>query len=139
MEGAKLESLGQFENIQNIQIYKWYLDNKSKDIASFLNRANITEIELKILTVEKPLITRVLSGGLEVQAWSFVLLLNFTNKLKICVPKPARTQSRETLLQTSPLKSPPTPEYSYATHPAPFQRPPDSSKSAPNAKGAKSP
>ncbi|MBK9449383.1 MAG: hypothetical protein IPN95_08195 [Bacteroidetes bacterium] len=49
LEGAKLESLGQFENIQNIQIYKWYLDNKSKDIASFLNRANITEIELKYL------------------------------------------------------------------------------------------
>lgn len=47
LEGAKLQSLGKFENIQNIQIPKWYLDNKSKDIASLSNRDNITEIELK--------------------------------------------------------------------------------------------
>jgi hypothetical protein len=29
----------------------------------------------------------------DVQTWSFVLLLNFSNKLKLCAPKPARTQS----------------------------------------------
>ena len=31
------------------------------------------------------------------QIWSFVLLINFSNKLKLCAPKPARTQSPGTL------------------------------------------
>jgi len=33
----------------------------------------------------------------DLQTWSFVLLLNFSNKLKLCAPKPARTQSPKTL------------------------------------------
>ena len=33
----------------------------------------------------------------DVQTWSFVLLINFRNKLKLCAPKPARTQSPKTL------------------------------------------
>ncbi len=33
----------------------------------------------------------------EVQTWSLVLLMNFSNKLKLCALKPARTQSPETL------------------------------------------
>jgi hypothetical protein len=32
-----------------------------------------------------------------VQTWSFVLLLKFSNKLKLCAPKPARTQSPKPL------------------------------------------
>ena len=32
----------------------------------------------------------------DVQIWSFVLLMNFNNKLKLCAPKPARTQSPKT-------------------------------------------
>jgi hypothetical protein len=32
-----------------------------------------------------------------VQIWSFVPLLNFSNKLKLCAPKPARTQSPKPL------------------------------------------
>lgn len=41
-----------------------------------------------------------------VQTWSFVLLINFSNKLKLGTPKPARTQSPETLyaIQTEKLK-----------------------------------
>ena len=35
-----------------------------------------------------------------VQTWSFVLLINFSNKLKLCAPKPARTQSPKTLVAT---------------------------------------
>src|SRR5690606_24634463 len=38
----------------------------------------------------------------DVQIWSFVLLLNFSNKLKLCAPKPARTQSPKTLAATLP-------------------------------------
>ena len=33
----------------------------------------------------------------DVHPWSFVLLLNFSNKLKLCAQKPARTQSPKTL------------------------------------------
>ena len=33
----------------------------------------------------------------EVQTWSFVALLNISNKLGICASKPARTQSPKTL------------------------------------------
>jgi putative GTP pyrophosphokinase len=33
----------------------------------------------------------------KVQTWSFALLLNFSNKLNLCAPKPVRTQSPKTL------------------------------------------
>lgn len=36
-------------------------------------------------------------GRGDLQSWSFVLLINFSNKLKLCAPKPARTQSPKTL------------------------------------------
>jgi hypothetical protein len=33
----------------------------------------------------------------DVQTWSFVLQINFSDKLKLCAPKPARTQSPKPL------------------------------------------
>jgi len=40
----------------------------------------------------------------DVQTWSFVLLLNFSNKLKLCAPKPARTQSPKTLAASREIR-----------------------------------
>jgi len=44
------------------------------------------------------LVTRILRQAADKQTCSFVLLMNFSNKLKLCVPKPARTQSPKTLV-----------------------------------------
>ncbi len=41
------------------------------------------------------------SGGADMQTWNFVHLMNFSNKLKFCAPKPARTQSPKTLAATA--------------------------------------
>ena len=39
------------------------------------------------------------------QTWSFMLLMNFSNKLKLCAPKPARTQSPKTLTRNPGLEN----------------------------------
>jgi hypothetical protein len=51
------------------------------------------------LNKKKLLLTRVLRQA-DVQTWSLVLLMNFSNKLKLCTPKPGRTQSPKRLYVT---------------------------------------
>lgn len=49
LDKTKIMSLGNLDNIESIQVYKWYLDNHSNDFSMLPNRDNIKEIELEYL------------------------------------------------------------------------------------------